>query len=130
MPRERSRTQSRARSWLLSGGRGALVLLAAVLGPATSSPAQTPQVPSGELTVESLVPPVIPGGLPASSEQPAEGKERSRFHLEASWDNGLRFASADDQFHVHVGGNAQVDSAWLIGPKGVFAVPGGGMNGV
>jgi phosphate-selective porin OprO/OprP len=30
---------------------------------------------------------------------------------------------------VHVGGNAQVDSTWLIGPHGVFAIPGGGSNG-
>jgi phosphate-selective porin OprO/OprP len=56
--------------------------------------------------------------------------DKRRFHLEASWDNGLRWVSDDNQFRLHVGGNAQVDSTWLIGPKGVFAVPGGGDNGV
>src|SRR5262245_39807532 len=48
---------------------------------------------------------------------------RRRFPLEASWDNGLRFESEDQQFHVHVGGNAQVDSNWLIAPEGVLAIP-------
>jgi len=42
----------------------------------------------------------------------------------------LRFASADDQFHVHVGGVAQIDTVFLIGPQSVFALPGGGANGV
>ena len=37
--------------------------------------------------------------------------------------------SEDEKFHVHVGGNAQIDSTWLIAPKGLFAIPGGGMNG-
>src|SRR5262249_33562083 len=60
---------------------------------------------------------------------PPAAPHKERFHLEASWDNGLHFDSADDQFHVHVGGNAQLDSTWLIGPKGAFAIPGGGMNG-
>jgi phosphate-selective porin OprO/OprP len=61
-------------------------------------------------------------------ESPGE-KDRSRTILEASWENGLWFRAAD-AFRIHVGGNAQVDSTWLIGPKGLFAIPGGGMNGV
>jgi phosphate-selective porin OprO/OprP len=56
--------------------------------------------------------------------------EKKRFHLEASWEDGLRLESADQQFHVHVGGNAQVDSTWLIAPKSAFFIPGGGTNGV
>jgi phosphate-selective porin OprO/OprP len=50
--------------------------------------------------------------------------------LEASWDYGLVFTSEDEKFHLHVGGNAQIDSTWLIGPTSVFAIPGGGMNGI
>jgi phosphate-selective porin OprO and OprP len=71
--------------------------------------------------------------LPAEAregELPPTPSPKRTFHLEASWDNGLVLESDDEQFHVHVGGNAQVDSTWLIGPKGVFAIPGGGQNGV
>ena len=57
-------------------------------------------------------------------------KEHRRFPLEASWDNGLRFESPDDRFSLHVGGVGQIDTVWLIGPQSVFAVAGGGMNGV
>jgi phosphate-selective porin OprO/OprP len=50
--------------------------------------------------------------------------------LQVTWDYGLRFVSPDDQYHVHVGGIAQLDTVWLIGPQSVFAIPGGGSNGV
>jgi phosphate-selective porin OprO/OprP len=50
--------------------------------------------------------------------------------LQASWQNGLRFSSSDNQCHIHVGGLAQIDSTWLIGPKSVFLLPGGEMNGL
>src|SRR5205085_12050078 len=63
------------------------------------------------------------------SPEDAHAKRR-RVPLEASWDNGLRLESADDQFQLHVGGIAQVDTVWLIGPQSVFALPGGGSNGV
>ena len=59
-------------------------------------------------------------GDSASLPQPAEPERRP---LEASWDHGLWFESADKQFRVHVGGNAQVDSTWLIGPNGVVRHP-------
>jgi phosphate-selective porin OprO/OprP len=59
----------------------------------------------------------------------ADSKKR-RISLEATWDNGLRFESADDQFRLHVGGIGQIDTVWLIGPQSVFALPGGGSNGV
>jgi hypothetical protein len=68
-------------------------------------------------------------GAPAPVEFPAVS-EKKGFHLEASWDNGFRLYSVDENFKVHVGGNAQVDTVWLIGPKSVFAIPGGGANGV
>jgi phosphate-selective porin OprO/OprP len=53
-----------------------------------------------------------------------------RIPLEASWDNGLHFDSANEQFHLHVGGLAMIDTVWLIGPQSVFAAPGGASNGV
>jgi phosphate-selective porin OprO/OprP len=55
--------------------------------------------------------------------------KQQRIPLEASWDNGLRFQSADEQFKLHVGGIGQIDTVWLIGPQSVFALPGGGSNG-
>src|SRR5262245_28528702 len=70
----------------------------------------------------------LPEALPLPAH--AEVQEQRKFHLEATWDNGLRFESADDRFHVHVGGNAMVDSTWLIAPKGAFALPGDGTNGL
>ncbi|HZY84048.1 MAG TPA: hypothetical protein VFE78_04415, partial [Gemmataceae bacterium] len=55
---------------------------------------------------------------------------KRRFPLQASWDNGLIFESEDEQFHLHVGGVGQIDTVWLIGPQSVFALAGGGANGV
>jgi phosphate-selective porin OprO/OprP len=57
-------------------------------------------------------------------------EERHPFHLDASWDNGLIFSSTDQLFHIHVGGNAQVDSTWLIAPKSLFFLSNGSANGV
>ncbi len=79
--------------------------------PTAPSPAATAQ--GGDCTVPS-------------DPQPAP----RRFPLEASWDNGLHFASADEQFQLHIGGVAQLDTVWLIGPQSVFALPGGGTSGV
>src|SRR5262249_27493473 len=50
--------------------------------------------------------------------------------LSSSWSNGLRFKASDNDFRVHVGGNAQIDSTWLIGPHGAFALPNGSTSGV
>src|SRR6266851_5206028 len=61
---------------------------------------------------------------------PAPQPEKRRFPLQAFWDNGLFLESDDNQFHLHVGGVGQIDSVWLIGPQSVFALPGGGSNGV
>ncbi len=44
----------------------------------------------------------------------------------SSWSDGLRFRSADDNFHIHVGGNAQIDSTWLIGANSAFSLPNNG----
>src|SRR5205807_8964439 len=37
---------------------------------------------------------------------------------------------ADDAFHLHVGGNAQIDSTWLIAPNAAFALPNGSTSGI
>jgi phosphate-selective porin OprO/OprP len=94
----------------------------------------TPQNPAAPAVVAPL--PVVGPSLPAPAPcgdgiPPADDHSKSRrIPLEVSWDNGLRFDSADDQFHLHVGGIAHIDNVWLIGPQGVFALPGGGANGV
>jgi phosphate-selective porin OprO/OprP len=61
---------------------------------------------------------------------PTQDSDSGRFPLGVFWDDGLRFESANDQFHLHLGGTIQVDSTWLIGPTSVFALPGGGANGI
>ena len=66
---------------------------------------------------------------PEGDEDGPHAKKR-RIPLEASWDDGLRFESSDEQFRLHVGGIAQIDTVWLMGPQSVFALPGGGSNGV
>ncbi|HEY1380831.1 MAG TPA: porin [Gemmataceae bacterium] len=87
--------------------------------------------------------PVVPApagrATPAAEQAPAKAGEMlflpppqdpPKFRLDASWDNGLWFESADKQFRVHVGGVGQVDANWPVAPHGVYALPGGGTNGV
>jgi phosphate-selective porin OprO/OprP len=57
-------------------------------------------------------------------------REDRTFALTAGWLDGLRFKSADEAFHIHVGGNAQIDSTWLIGPRSAFALPNGSTSGI
>src|SRR5262245_19277486 len=78
----------------------------------------------------TLLPESVPGPeeVPVPVDEVAP-PEKSKFRLEASWDNGLHLDSDDGRFRLHVGGNAQIDSTWLIAPLGAFAIPGGGMNG-
>ena len=59
----------------------------------------------------------------------AAGHSR-RIPLAVFWEDGLRFESNNDRFHLHLGGTIQVDSTWLIGPSSVFALPNGSANGV
>jgi phosphate-selective porin OprO and OprP len=105
-----------------------------VLGPELPAPARPPVAVFGPITVTDPEP-SKEGSAPKAEEKkeekhdPAPAGHDRRIRLDASWDDGLRFASADDKFHVHVGGNAQIDATWLIGPKGVFALPSGAMNG-
>jgi phosphate-selective porin OprO/OprP len=101
---------------------------------APTGPAQTPArgntPPENQLPAETVISPGAPLVAPSTTGTASEGGERRRYHLESSWENGFLLESPDDQFHLHIGGNAQIDSTWLIGPKGVFAIPGAGTNGV
>src|SRR6266540_412791 len=96
-----------------------------------SGPIPAPSSLAGPALFGTHVPAVAePACEGEGPEAPAAHAPKRRFQLEASWDNGLHFDSNDDQFHIHVGGNGQLDSTWLIGPHSAFAIPGGGMNGV
>src|SRR5262245_42836032 len=44
----------------------------------------------------------------------------NRLPLNAWWDYGLKLASPDENFQLHVGGNLQWDSVWLIGPQSLL----------
>src|SRR4051812_4843798 len=87
-------------------------------------------------TLQAQTPPTVPGATPADSASPnsptpdlappAPAPEQRRFDLMSSWTDGLRFRSADDAFNIHVGGNGQIDSTWLIGPNSAFALPNNG----
>ncbi len=90
-----------------------------------------------EKSPPSLEPPKIPSSTEAVPvfEQantslfswPPEKKRG--VHLEATWDNGLQLQSDDDRFHVHIGGNFQIDSTWPMAPNSAFEVPGGDISG-
>jgi phosphate-selective porin OprO and OprP len=114
--------------------------------PSQSSPvSQSLPTPKGLIRLQAVVSPPMPGiepePLPGAaptdccpvdggvSPIPATQSDGPRA-LTASWADGLRFRSLDDTFHLHVGGNVQIDSNWLIGPQSAFALPGGGANGV
>jgi phosphate-selective porin OprO/OprP len=65
------------------------------------------------------------------SESLAEPKEDERKPtLTAGWLDGLHFRSRDDVFRIHVGGNVQIDSTWLIGPNSAFFTPSGSTSGI
>lgn len=55
--------------------------------------------------------------------QPCVACEPGRIPLMPYWDYGLRLISDDEQFNLHVGGNLQWDSCWLVGPLGVLGAP-------
>src|SRR5262245_51139541 len=57
--------------------------------------------------------PAVAGPTHSSEETEHVTAPKQRFLLEVSWHNGLHLDSSDDQFHIHVGGNAQIDSTWL-----------------
>jgi phosphate-selective porin OprO/OprP len=91
--------------------------------------AQTPNPAGGD-------PPPAPAVVPAAPAHPepdaaATGDPTAPpIRFDATWDNGLFLTSEDKQFRFHAGGVGQIDSVWLIGPKGNFVAPGGSTSGV
>src|SRR4051812_9240684 len=54
-------------------------------------------------------PPAAPDAVPLSGRDgllPGPPRADRRYGMTAGWLDGLKFQSADDAFHVHVGGNA------------------------
>jgi phosphate-selective porin OprO/OprP len=99
--------------------------------PAVARPLATFGLPQAQDAV-SLRPPSLPaeqiGEVPAEPRPTTSAAQR--FGLNASWENGLYFISDDNQFRLHVGGNAQIDSVWFMPPKSAYALPGGAPNGI
>ncbi len=110
--------------------------VAASESPANLLPPPTPTANNGQMPKSRVI--LVPdakrelGNLSSAEEVLGSGDADAnrRTDLDASWDKGLYFHSENDRFHVHVGGNAQIDSTWFIGPQSVFLLPGGGSNGV
>jgi phosphate-selective porin OprO/OprP len=73
---------------------------------------------------EALLPPPVQWSVGDAAPPPRT------FGLRAVWDNGLRFESDDGQFKLHVGGNAQIDSTWFMGPQNLFDTPSGATSGI
>jgi len=99
--------------------------------PTQSGPDRIQQLMAG-LTAPTSVPSVVPHGPRDGSGMPVGPMQEDRkYGLSVGWLDGLRFYSTDDAFHLHVGGNAQIDSTWLIAPNGAFALPNkGGISGI
>jgi hypothetical protein len=55
----------------------------------------------------------------APSEEETGGK--SRWPLNAFWQDGLQVESQNEMFRIHVGGTLQVDSGWNAAPRAVEA---------
>jgi phosphate-selective porin OprO and OprP len=131
---------------VLAAAAGPLAALAQGVMPPPAGPPAVTWTPQGSPPAPGSVPPPAAGTAGPGAEPrlkvlsypesgdgvpPADPEtKRRRIPLEANWDNGLHLDSPDDQFHLHIGGIAQVDTVWLIGPQSVFALPGGGTNGV
>ncbi len=117
-----------------ANGQLALFSPAASAGARLGEPVEAGQVPGAPAAGKPHARPGAPAPEDSSEgdadkrAEPAPAKKG--FRLDATWDNGLWLNAPDDKFHIHVGGNAQIDSTWLIGPHAVFAIPGGGTNGV
>jgi hypothetical protein len=134
-----------------------LAMFTAIIGPATAlaqGQFASARASDGPVSQQSLTAPPAKAQLlpdaPESSKTPVDRKhvidlnclqqneddsngepapKRRRIPLEASWDDGLHFGSEDDHFHVHIGGIAQIDTVWLIGPHSIFDSPGDGISG-
>src|SRR5262245_39820857 len=100
--------------------------------PVTDAPGSpvAPRSPVATFGMPQVADPA-PEPIPAPLEMPPPPTTNSRrIPLGVFWDDGLRFESESQQFRLHVGGSAQIDSTWLIGPQSVFALPDGSANGI
>jgi phosphate-selective porin OprO/OprP len=93
--------------------------------PSAAQPPTALPVPQGWPVNAAPAPAGNGAGMPTTT--PAE---KQPIHLDATWDDGLRFQSADERFHLHVGGAGQIDSVWLVGPHSLFDTPSGSTSGV
>jgi phosphate-selective porin OprO/OprP len=105
--------------------------------------AQSAQLPAAEPVQQIPVPPTLPE-IPLSATQdrflgpvlPTPSSlvripEQRQVPLETRWADGLLSKSSDNGFHIHVGGNAQVDSTWFSAPANAFQLPNNkGTSGV
>src|SRR5262245_39141661 len=108
--------------------------------PAPSGPDRLQRLMSSPLEPVPVLPgPSVPPAPVTAAHGPREGgaqpvgpwQEERTYGLAVGWLDGLRFHSADDAFHLHVGGNAQIDSTWLIAPHSAFDLPNnGGTSGI
>src|SRR5262245_22517939 len=55
----------------------------------------------------------------------AKTENSTAWPLSAHWNNGLQFASSDESFRVHVGGNLAFDYGWNAASQAVQFGPGG-----
>ena len=112
----------------VAAGRRAWVALATLAIALATSHLGRAQLPHWEEPPSSAPPTQSPQPDSSPAPVPADGSPRTP--LEANWANGLTFTSPDEQFRIHVGGNAQIDSTWLIGPSSVFLTNGGSSSGI
>lgn len=117
-----------------TGLRSVVAVAAAMLLPATTVRGQSPSSESGPAAAASLPPAIAAASSAAPIESPIANvlpsADDSRPRMNIYWDDKLIAESADRQFRLHVGGTIQIDSTWLIGPNGLFLVPGDGTSGV
>src|SRR5262249_46000399 len=86
-----------------------------------------PGLPDGQLAGPS---PAFHGPREGGGSPVGPTHEDRKHRLTAGWLDGLRFHSTNDQFHVHVGGNVQIDASWLIAPTSASLPPTGRLRGI
>jgi phosphate-selective porin OprO/OprP len=76
--------------------------------------------------------PSLPATLPANGDLDCilPPPESQAVKLESYWDNGYHIRTADKQFRLHIGGNVQWATTWLIGPNGAFIDVNNNLSGI
>src|SRR5277367_4815398 len=96
------------------------LLLASLACPISMAQQANPLDPAATATLDPPTVPQVTKPLDVAESQNGSSENR-RFPLQAYWDNGFQLASDNNQFHLHAGGLAMIDSVWLIGPQSQFA---------